>query len=506
MKKIFFLLALLMMSAYSFSQTYDINLKTTTTKDFGVFGKGSPLNFSQLQHKLAFESGDKIKNEYYLILGESSTMVSKELIESLSFKVETIQDLWNVGIIKNVLCELADKGTQQEFRNEIEDDVLDFISQQQNYGLVFNDPCLENYIYGLIAKIAPSIMIDGRPSNVNLLIISNPSTNASMYPNGTLTINTGLLSALHSEDELVAILAHEIAHFVLDHSVQNINKQASRKKRAEFWAALATGVTAIAEGVAVSKNNYYIPGGATIAMAEISTSIASQVIDRLGMSYNHAQEQEADEMAVKALELLGYNRNALATALNRIFQLDLNERSARMYFQGYTHPALVDRINKSGIPYNECNPQFEKEVSFAVTSAARMKYEGRRFRQVLPLVNQNIKNNVATSEDYILKANCLLALKNDETSNNEIIDLIEKAKELDNFNINICKSEILANIRLNHLDYVQKLLETYIQKLAEFDQSLKDIQNEDIWGANYGFILSEQDWAKRMSIKIKSMQ
>ena len=47
--------------------------------------------------------------------------------------------------------------------------------------------------------------------------------NVYMYSNGTMVIHTGLLSALHTEDELVAILSHEIAHFVLDHSVQNVN-------------------------------------------------------------------------------------------------------------------------------------------------------------------------------------------------------------------------------------------------------------------------------------------
>jgi hypothetical protein len=34
---------------------------------------------------------------------------------------------------------------------------------------------------------------------------------------------------------------------------------------------------------------------------------------------------------------------------------------------------------------------------------------------------------------------------------------------------------------------------------------MKVIQNEDIWGDNYKFIVSERDWAKRMIIKIKSM-
>ena len=75
-----------------------------------------------------------------------------------------------------------------------------------------------------------------------------------------------------------------------------------------------------------------------------------------------------------------------------------------------------------------------------------MKFEDRRFRQALPLVDININNGVATAEDYILKANCLLALYNNEQSNNEVLKLIAKAKEIDASNINVYKAEILGNL------------------------------------------------------------
>lgn len=496
---------LLLIPLLTFGQTYQLNLKASTLRQVGNYGERSNISVQHLTHKMNVVSNGKVKNEYYLNIGIDSILIDKEVTESLTFSVKSMQDLWNVAIIKSVLCELTEYGTQESMRSEIEEEVLNFINQQYNYGMIFNDPCLENYIYGLIAKIAPDTMIDGRPSNVNLLLLDSPVMNAGMYPNGTLVLNTGLLSALHTEDELVAILAHEIAHFILDHSIQNVNKQVSRKKKAEFWAALATGVTAVAEGVAASKNSYYIPGGATIAMAGISTIIASQVIDRLGMQYNHKQETEADKLAMKTLEILGYNRHALATALNRMCKLNLQERSGRMYFKGYTHPALVDRIKASGIPNEDCDRNFEKEVSFAVTSTARMKYEDRRFRQVLQLVSQNINNNVATSEDYILKANCLMALNNDSESNVEILNLINKAKEIDKSNINIYKSEILANIRLKKFDFVLDLLSSYNEKLIELKALLKDVNSGVSWDAQNRYISIEQDWVNRMSIKIKSM-
>ena len=97
---------------------------------------------------------------------------------------------------------------------------------------------------------------------------------------------------------------------MLDHSVQNVIQAQKRQQRAEFWAALATGLTAVAEGVVAATSDYYIPGAATLGVAVLSTNIASAVIDRLGMNYNHQQETDADMMAIEVLRILGYNENA----------------------------------------------------------------------------------------------------------------------------------------------------------------------------------------------------
>ncbi|MBQ8501557.1 MAG: M48 family metallopeptidase [Bacteroides sp.] len=401
--------------------------------------------------------------------------------------------------------DLEKKGIQNSLRAEMEKDALEYISKVKAYGLEFNDPYLENYIYSLIAKIAPVTIVDGRPGNVNLLILEDATLNACIYPNGTLVINTGLLSALHSEDELVAILSHEIAHFILDHSIDNVNKNKARQKRAEFWAALATGVAAVAEGVVASQNKYYVPGAATLGVAMMASTIASNVIERLGMKYNQDQEYEADNLAIQILTLLNYDKNALATALNRIEDQMLIERSNAMYFASYTHPALIERINKAGKAQKDISQQFEKEVSFAVTSTARMKYEDRRFRQALTYATQNIENQVATAEDYIIKANCILALRNDMQSNTQVIELINTAKSLDPTNINIYKAEILANLRLKDRNKASDLLNSYHSKLEEMRSQLNEIKSGVFWETTNRFINVEQEWSNRMRIKLQGM-
>ena len=160
---------------------------------------------------------------------------------------------------------------------------------------------------------------------------------------------------------------------------------------------------------------------------------------------------------------------------------------------------------KAGKAQKDISQQFEKEVSFAVTSTARMKYEDRRFRQALTYATQNIENQVATAEDYIIKANCILALRNDMQSNTQVIELINTAKSLDPTNINIYKAEILANLRLKDRNKASDLLNSYHSKLEEMRSQLNEIKSGVFWETTNRFINVEQEWSNRMRIKLQGM-
>lgn len=157
-------------------------------------------------------------------------------------------------MIQNSVFEsIMKNGIQYGLRKELEEDAIQFIQYIDQNNLAFDDDCLESYIYSLVYRIYPNKIDDGRPGILNVKILKKLTANAAIFPNGTMIINTGLLSTINSEEELIGILAHEVAHYVLDHSIININKAEKRKKRAEFWAAFATGL-AVAADVAVSSN------------------------------------------------------------------------------------------------------------------------------------------------------------------------------------------------------------------------------------------------------------
>lgn len=502
--KFYCLILGLFLSLHSFGQTVDLNLNATMAKAYGTWKKDSQVSIVKFVNDESISSTGAVYKVFYLEDSEGNKVdILYKLDKCFNWRPNNIQELWDGAVVSNVLFHLKNYGYQHDLRREMEYDALDYIQRVKQYGLELDDPYLETYIYSLISKIVPNRMIDGRPGSINLLIEQNPNINACCFPNGTIVLNTGLLAALHSEAELVAILSHEIAHYVLDHSVQNIVTAINRQRRAEFWAAVATGVTAAAEGYMAATNDYYIPGAATYAVASLSTGIASAVIERLGMNYNHDQEKAADEFAVHALKLLGYDSNALATALERLKGDYIRERNYALYFDSYSHPSLISRIKEAGEPQIVQEREFEQMISFAVTNSALMKYSDRRFHQCLPLLSQNIENNVAIADDYLIKANCLLATNNTIESNTEVIELIEKAKELENNNINIYKAEIIATLRLNHKEKALELLDSYIDALSMYN--LDNIKSNTYWDTVRQFVSSEDRWARQMKIKLKGM-
>lgn len=512
MKRFLCCLGALCLALCSISQTYSFNLTATVVKKYANYPKGTVLKITGLEHQVTQDPAtflsEGLKDTYNMLLEDGTTIpLTNRIDRALNFEIKTVDDLWNATILQDVIPMLMKNGTQVELRNDAEQNALEYISAIKYHNMEFNDPYLLNYLYALLAKIAPSTLIDGRPGTINLIVEDNPDINAGTYPNGTIVINTGLLSAMRTEDELVAVLAHEVAHFVLDHSMQNINAQIEAKKRAEIAVAIATILTGIAEGAAAYySNGYYMPGAATAAVAVSGTAIANQAVIDLGMEYNHKQELEADAYALQVLDFLGYDHNALASALTRMKDVMLLERSKAMYFASESHPALVERIKAAGVPNLKTDVNFERIMSFAITNTAYTKFDCRRFREALKDVSRNIDNNVATTDDYLIKANCLLALYDTDKFNQEVLSLIQRAKEIQPDNVNIYKAEILAELRLKNNKQAIAELREYRAFLDEMDKELPSIQNEGLWKRLYSFTISERNWVDKMLIKLNGMK
>jgi hypothetical protein len=59
------------------------------------------------------------------------------------------------------------------------------------------------------------------PEHTKILISKNPSLNAFCLPDGTFVLNLGLFYWLENEDQVASVVAHEISHKILEHSIKS---------------------------------------------------------------------------------------------------------------------------------------------------------------------------------------------------------------------------------------------------------------------------------------------
>lgn len=426
-------------------------------------------------------------------------------IRKINYSISNLSEFWKVqGVNYEVYEKLVKNGMQYGLRKELEDEALQYLEELEKKDLFFDDNYLENYLYTISYKLFPGKIQDGRPGIVNVKVVIDNTPNSYIFPNGTMIITTGLLTTINSEDELIAVMAHEVSHFVLDHTTININKANQRKKSAEFWAAFATTLAAASEVYLASKNDYYTPGALTYSTAILSTSIADAFIERLGLEYSREQEMEADKCAVELMRYLNINPLALSSVLTKIKTYCVLTGDYYALSGKGTHPAIQDRIYAIGKPTTMESKTYDKLISLVISMNAGIEFNKKHFDVCINLVNRNIAAGVAIEDDYIIKAMSNLCMYDNVEKNQESLSLIKKAKELNVVPpIYLYKQEALVNIRLKNFLDAKSSLQAYSQILNDQYKDLSNVRSSDTWSSMNIYLANELDWTKKMMFKIK---
>ena len=164
---------------------------------------------------------------------------------------------------------------------------------------------------------------DRRELLYHFLVVKDDEVNAFSLPGGYVFINEGLLKQTRSDDELAAVLAHEIAHVAARHAVKQYESHLG------YQLAQLASLAAAREGQAIRG----------LGVAFQATRLA----------YARQDELEADRLAVRYLKTAGFNPNAILTFLHRLQDLHrdrlryLPRGIVRPYY-AVTHPFVPDRI------------------------------------------------------------------------------------------------------------------------------------------------------------------
>ena len=153
-------------------------------------------------------------------------------------------------------------------------------------------------------------------------VIDEPKTvNAFCMAGGKMGIYTGLIEKIKpTDDEIAAVMGHEISHALLQHSREQMSEQ----------AVMGVGVALI--GVTASSD-------ADRGTRENIAGLAAITLIMLPHSRNH--ESEADKLGIELAAKAGYNPHAAVTLWNKMTAESGNNSTFDWLS---THPASPKRV------------------------------------------------------------------------------------------------------------------------------------------------------------------
>ncbi len=152
-------------------------------------------------------------------------------------------------------------------------------------------------------------------------VVDTPEPNAFALPGGPVYVSRGLLALTNSEDELAAVLGHEVGHIAARHVVQRVSVTAPMAVIVGIPSAIVGSVSrSLGDAVAA-------PGAAALA------------------SHSRGQENEADRIGINLAAAAGYDPAALGRILATMERDELLHRETRRRTHFFdSHPATADRV------------------------------------------------------------------------------------------------------------------------------------------------------------------
>jgi predicted Zn-dependent protease len=196
------------------------------------------------------------------------------------------------------------------------------------YKLWNGSPALTTYLN----RICNGIVINSpRPDIYNgyhVSILDSNEINAFATPGGHIFVTRGLIAVAKSEDALAGVIAHEIAHIQLQHSIKAI--KTSRITNAVVITGTSVG------GAAAGYDVKELTDIFNESVGEIVTTLVNN-------GYSQQQEFEADNLALSLLASTKYSPSGLVDMLKELAKVQSGQSGGF----SKTHPTPAQRISNA---------------------------------------------------------------------------------------------------------------------------------------------------------------
>ena len=227
------------------------------------------------------------------------------------------------------------------------------LRELRNYGYLLEDPLLDEWMQRMGERLGADSDQPRQP--YTFFLLRDRQINAFATLGGYIGTNAGLILTAEREDEVAAVLSHEIAHVTQQHVLRGVER-AQRDQIPILLGMLGAIVLAQAAG-----------GTSSSDASQAALASAMGLIQQRQIDYTRSNESEADRIGIRTLARTGYDVAAMAGFFERMSQAMRGNRGGDRertpdYLQ--THPVTTTRISEA----RERAEQITKENTITVTT------------------------------------------------------------------------------------------------------------------------------------------
>ncbi|MBO9716549.1 MAG: M48 family metallopeptidase [Pseudoxanthomonas sp.] len=238
------------------------------------------------------------------------------------------------------------------------------LAELRNYGYLLEDPLLEDWLQTMGNRLGAN---SDRPEQpYTFFMLSDRQINAFATLGGYVGVNAGLILTAQREDEVAAVLSHEIAHVTQQHVLRGVER-AQRDQIPILLGMLAAIVAAQAAG-----------GSSSGDASQAAVASAMALMQQNQIDYTRSNESEADRLGIRTLSRSGYDVDAMADFFERMsFAMRGNEGGYTVPDYLRTHPVNTTRIS-------EAKQRAEQIKRGSVTAVTSVPGGGERIERLDP--------------------------------------------------------------------------------------------------------------------------
>lgn len=213
---------------------------------------------------------------------------------------------------------------------------------------ISNNPKYNAQVQRVGQRIAASVGRELPNAQWEFVVFESDQINAFALPGGKVSVYTGLLKIVQSDDELAIVMGHEIAHVTSRHGAERTSQQ-----------LIAAGGTALAAAYLETRHEMD-PTKRNLIVAGLGAGATYGVL----MPYSRLQESEADSIGLRFAAGAGYDPRAAVTFWKRMSAATGKQGKPPVFLSD--HPSDESRIAN----LEQLVPQY-----MPVYEAAKQRYE-----------------------------------------------------------------------------------------------------------------------------------